>query len=288
MDAPIIIIGAPRSGTSVLGRILSKHPDLAYSNEPRMIWRYGNDHLSDMLQPVHATRDVKRYIRAKFEEYVQGQSRRRLLEKTPSNSLRVGFVREIFPNCKIIHIVRNGFDSALSIRDYWGGFTSGLSYSKIDGEKSILRQRLLEMHPRQFPFYAVEFLSRAIGSKIGVGQVMWGPRFPGMKQFVREQGVLAVSALQWRLCVEQSCHFGRQISDEAYCEVRLEDLTETRIESLFAFCELEVTPAVKSYYQSHFEKSMSGARRRSASPEELDEIAQWIAPTMEWLGYDEV
>ena len=287
MKVPIIIIGAPRSGTSVLGRILSRHPDLAYSNEPRMIWRYQNDHLSDALQPVHATPEVKRYIRAKFEAYVRDHSRKRLLEKTPSNSLRVGFVREVFPECKIIHIIRNGFDSALSIRDYWNGFTSGLSYSKIDGEESILKQRLREMHPRQFPFYAAEFLARALGSKVGIGQVMWGPRFPGMKQFVREQGVLAVSALQWRLCVEQSCHYGRQIPESAYREVRLEDLTEACIESLFDFCDLEVTPAVKSYYQSHFEKNMSGARRRSASSAELNEIAQWITPTMEWLGYNE-
>lgn len=274
MESPIIIIGAPCSGTSVLVRILSKHSDLTYSNEPRMIWRYQNDHRSDMLQPVHATPEVRRYIRSKFDAYVRDHSRKRLLEKTPSNSLRLGFVREIFPECKIIHIVRNGYDSALSIRDYWKGFTSGLSYSKIDGEKSILKQRLREMHPRQFPFYATKFLSRAIGKKVGIGQVMWGPRFPGMKQFFREQGVLAVSALQWRLYVEQSCHFGRQIPESAYREVRLEDLTDDCIESLFDFCELEITPDVKLYYQSYFEISMSGARRQSASSEELNEIAQ--------------
>lgn len=287
MDAPIIIIGAPRSGTSVLGRILSKHPDLAYSNEPRMIWRYGNDHLSDMLQPEHARAEVKQYIREKFKKYVLSQSKRRLLEKTPSNSLRVGFVRAVFPECKIIHIVRNGFDSALSIRDYWAGFTSGLSYSKIEGEKSILKQRLREMHPRQFPYYATEFLARAVGSKLNPGRVMWGPRFPGMKGMVNEQGVLAVASMQWRLCVEQSCHYGRQMPEEMYREIRLEDLTESGVESLFEFCELKITPEVKSYYQSHFEKSMSGARRENALPPELDEIAKWIAPTMEWLGYEE-
>ncbi|MDA7875336.1 hypothetical protein N9A82_00090 [Akkermansiaceae bacterium] len=48
---------------------------------------------------------------------------------------------------------------------------------------------------------------------------------------------------------------------------------------------MKITGDVKGYWEYYFEKSMSGARRKDALVEELDEIAKYIAPTMEWLGY---
>lgn len=285
MESPIIIIGAPRSGTSVLGRILSQHPDLAYSNEPRLIWRYGNDAKSDMLLVSDARPAVKAYVQEKFRLFVESNSKKRLLEKTPSNALRVDFVREIFPESKMIHIIRNGYDSALSIRDYWNGFTSGLSYSKIDGEQSILRQRLREIHPSQIPYYTREFLARAVGRRLGIGQVLWGPRFPGMADYVCELGVLSVAAMQWRLCVETACSQGRTMGDGYYREIRLEELTADCVGSLFDFCNLDVNSETKAYYESHFEGRKSGARKANASKNELVEISNLIAPTMDWLGY---
>ena len=156
-------------------------------------------------------------------------------------------MQAIFPDCKIIRTIRNGYDSALSIRDYWNGFTSGLSYSRIDGKESILKQRLREMHPRQCSHYGTEFLTRAVGSKLNLGRVMWGPFFPGMKQMVAKQGVLAVSSYQWRLCVAHSCHVGRKMPQESYREIRLEDLTEECVESLFDFFGLKITGDVKGY-----------------------------------------
>lgn len=78
MKTPIIILGAPRSGTSVLARILSQHADLAYSNEPRLIWRYGNDRCSDMLNAGHARQKVIQYIRRKFSHRVDAAGKLRL------------------------------------------------------------------------------------------------------------------------------------------------------------------------------------------------------------------
>ena len=36
--APIFIIGCGRSGTTILGKTLSKHPDIKYLNERRDLW----------------------------------------------------------------------------------------------------------------------------------------------------------------------------------------------------------------------------------------------------------
>lgn len=270
----------------MLGRLLSRHPEIAYSNEPRLVWRFGNDRKSDLLVPGDASERVKRHIHKHFQQFLSAEGKERLLEKTPSNALRLAFVREIFPECKVIHIIRNGYDSALSIRNYWNGHTSGINYSKIDGKESILVQRLKEMHPSQIPYYSEEILSRLL-SRFGLGQrVLWGPRFPGMRQFLRDTSVLTVSALQWRYCVELACGAGRKMPASQYREIRLEELVPERTDELLEFCELGSDSAIRDYYCEHFQSDMSGSRKRCASQAELQELSSLIDPTMQWLGYD--
>ena len=66
LDRPIVILGAPRSGTTFLARLLESHPDTARVREARLAWRYGNDGRSDELRPEHALPDVIAHIRAHF------------------------------------------------------------------------------------------------------------------------------------------------------------------------------------------------------------------------------
>lgn len=285
MSDPIIIVGAPRSGTSILGRIFARHPDLAYSNEPRLVWRYGNDSKSDMLVSEDANPKTQAYIRNYFDEFVDRRGKQRLLEKTPSNALRLDFIRSIYPNCKMIHILRNGYDSVLSIRDYWIGNVSGLSYKRIDSKEDIFRQRLLEMHVTQMPYYACELVARIVGQKTGLWRALWGPRLPGMQKMLNELGVLAVSSVQWRMCVELACHSGRVMDPNLYREVRLEELTVDGIRELFDFCELAVTPEVSDYFENHFEAQNGPSRRHAATNDEMKEMDRYIGSTMSWLGY---
>ncbi|MDQ6840024.1 MAG: sulfotransferase, partial [Actinomycetota bacterium] len=47
---PVIVLGAPRSGTTLLASILSAHSQVTVVGEPRLVWRYGNDSRSDQLR----------------------------------------------------------------------------------------------------------------------------------------------------------------------------------------------------------------------------------------------
>jgi hypothetical protein len=282
---PIIIIGAPRSGTSVLARILSQHPSLAYANEPRMIWRYGNDHRSDMLNVNHATPDVLEYIQKKFSRLVEEQGRTRLLEKTPSNSLRIEFVDRIFPDAKFVHITRNGYDSTLSIRKFWDSHVSGVGHKKINQPQSILIQRLIEMHPSQWPYYSAELLKRLVPKGLRKRRALWGPRLPGMKQWVDDVELLELCAFQWKTCVERASLQGRKLG-ERYMECRLEDLNIDSVKGIMEFCELSNDPAVEGYLQSEFEVGKSEKRKLECNPKVLEQIRTYIEPTMSWLGYN--
>ena len=90
----VIILGAPRSGTTILSNLLGQHRDVELAIEPRMTWRYGNDRRSDMLDPKHATPEIIAHIRNTFADLMRKNNKTRLIEKTPSNSIRPEFVRD--------------------------------------------------------------------------------------------------------------------------------------------------------------------------------------------------
>jgi len=123
---PVFIIGCGRSGTTVLGHVLGKHPSLAFLNEPRDIWLYeprtdiwsararvrgGRLRLVGAdVEPAAAAK-----IRRAFAAEVRLQRAERLVEKLPINAFRVGYLAGMFPDALFVHLIRNGLDVAASI-----------------------------------------------------------------------------------------------------------------------------------------------------------------------------
>lgn len=290
LDRPVFVLGAPRAGTSVLGRLLEAHPGFLHVKEPRFVWRYGNDRLSDALPASAARPDVVQHISGYFQQRLSDHPGKRLLEKTPSNSLRVPFIEAIFPDAQYIHITRNGYDAALSIHWYWQNFTKGLGQGRRGSKESILRQRLQEMHPRQIPFYVSEFLGRLVPRPEGVPRTLWGPRLPGMRQMVKEMDLLEVAALQWRTCVERARIDGAALGPDRYFELRLEDLNEGKLQQIFDFLNVDYAPEAQSFFNQEFTPSMTSSRREAladVSETERVMLRRMIEPTSAWLGYVE-
>lgn len=281
LNRAIVVLGSPRSGTTLLGNLLGAHPSLAHLVEPRLTWKYGNDAKSDMLRPEDARPEVCQHIRQTFARMVATQERERLLEKTPSNALRLGFVDRVLPGCKFVHIIRDGVDSVLSIQKFWQNHARGLQKGKIG-------ERLKEIDLRRAPYYAKELMRRVLPESFSgvVGQPVWGPRIPGIDGLLKELSVLEVCCLQWRMSVESACHYGRQLPEDRYLECRLEDMSVELLESVLEFCELEMTDEVSVKFQEHFDTNLTTRRTTEADPQDLELIHQWIDPTRKWLGQD--
>lgn len=281
LENPIIIIGAPRSGTTVLSSLLSQHPALHLIEEPRITWKYGNDAKSDMLKRSDARPAVREHIRKSFAQQVRAAGKTRLLEKMPSNSLRLEFVDEVLPNSRFVHIQREGAQSVLSIRKFWENHSSGVT-SKIH-KRQIIR-RLKELKLRQFPYYAKEFLSRSLGSKGSrlIGPALWGPRLPGMSEMVRDLELLEVCAMQWRMCVEMASSVGRLMPKDRYMECRLENMSEDLLRKIMTFCNLDMSEEVLDDYRKRFDPSQPSRRTAEASPEDIELVRRWIAPTVNY------
>lgn len=280
---PIIVLGAPRSGTTILSDVLGQHRDVAHLIEPRMVWRYGNDRKSDMLKPEDATPKVMNHIRGKFSEYLQKSGKKHLVEKTPSNSVRPHFVNKVFPDAKYIHIIRNGYDACLATDNFWDLHSTGIS-NVADGR---LRQRLSELNIWRMPYYIPEFIRRIAPSPLAklLGPNLWGPRLPGMPSLLKELGPLAVSCLQWRTCVELSCQFGRTLPSDRYFEIRLEDFSAQSIRQLISFCDFSEDQSIYEYIENTFDNDRAGARTKAVTKKQVESVSRWIEPTINWLGY---
>jgi len=122
IDLPIaLLVGCARSGTSILGEAIAAHPAVKYIFEPHDVWEQAGlgENGSHRLTATDATPAVSQRIRSWFA--AQQGTARLVVDKTPRNALRVPFVRVVFPEAKIIHIVRDGRDVACSLLPGAGG-----------------------------------------------------------------------------------------------------------------------------------------------------------------------
>lgn len=122
---PVFIIGCGRSGTTILGETLSKHPEIKYLNERRDLWHkaypefdiWSGKQEMPKLFADKANVDFEKISLLKklfFREQVLGNSKI-LLEKLPINNFRLEFLNHAFPNAKYIYLTRNGLEVSKSI-----------------------------------------------------------------------------------------------------------------------------------------------------------------------------
>ena len=123
LDRPIFIIGAPRSGTSMLYSILRSSPRLAHwPGEAHEVWEADyhpalRDWESNALDETDATPEAAARIKRSF--LLVAGTRRRLIDKTPRNSLRVAFVDALFPDARYVFLRRDGRDNVNSLINAW-------------------------------------------------------------------------------------------------------------------------------------------------------------------------
>lgn len=126
IEKPIFILGTGRSGTTILGMVLSMHQDVGYLNEPKAIWHlihskedvigsYSDEEGIYRLASDDATEDVCHRAERLFGAYLSTTASQRVVDKYPELIFRVDFVRTLFPDARFILLVRNGWDTCLSI-----------------------------------------------------------------------------------------------------------------------------------------------------------------------------
>jgi len=134
-DRPVIIVSAPRSGSSFLFETLSRSPGFyTIGGESHGIFES-----IPKLQPVNRIFESNRLtdqdadpetcdiVRRSFYEKLRSSSgakpprnrRIRLLEKTPKNALRIPFLNTMFPDALYIYLYRDPAETISSIKEAW-------------------------------------------------------------------------------------------------------------------------------------------------------------------------
>jgi hypothetical protein len=120
------VVACGRSGTTVLGEALSFHPRLRYLFEPTHLWfaieprtdvsgLYGGVPGSFFLAGEDATLETRRRFWRIMRHALGGRDVAALVEKTPHNAARLGFLEALAPGARYVHIARDGVDVARSI-----------------------------------------------------------------------------------------------------------------------------------------------------------------------------
>ncbi len=134
----IFIVGLPRSGTSLVHQILSSHSKIKGIGESEILNGFFNNKILDskFLNKLKTNNtinfdfisDISNYIGFNYEK---NSNKKIILDKSPFNFFWLGFIKLIFPQAKILHIIRNQEDTCLSIYKSLFGKTGVLwSYDK--------------------------------------------------------------------------------------------------------------------------------------------------------------
>lgn len=144
MEPPVFIVGASRSGTTMLRLVLNAHPHIGVPNEfsyftsvPQhwlKVWRHipvapeqyqhfirnqlknkeclkavgvEVDTLLERMLEAADSRDLSIPYRLMLEAYAEAEGKSRWGEKTPTNLFYADILHEMFPEARFIHLVRD-------------------------------------------------------------------------------------------------------------------------------------------------------------------------------------
>jgi tetratricopeptide (TPR) repeat protein len=123
-DAPIFIVGLPRTGTTLVDRIVSSHPDVVSAGERTelfyLVKQMGGSRTPLMIDADALDRARNVDFARLGRDYVAaarpvGAPQRRFTDKAPMNFLYAGIINRALPEARIVCLRRHPMDACLSI-----------------------------------------------------------------------------------------------------------------------------------------------------------------------------
>lgn len=156
----IFIFSLPRSGSTLLQRVLSRNPEIKTSSESWLLLQflshkkkhlsrsiYSNHNATVALQEfVSNLRGGQQYFDEQLSRFITGtliglrdHDNQIVLEKTPRNHLIVDEIMDLFPNSKFIFLWRNPLDIISSMVKSWGDGAWNTHQFAVDLEEGLYR-----------------------------------------------------------------------------------------------------------------------------------------------------
>jgi hypothetical protein len=227
---PVFIVGTGRSGTTILGVLLSLHRDIGFLNEPKAIWHaihpaedligsYARGAARYRLDASDADETTRETAHRIYGAYALLTACTRVVDKYPELIYRSAFVRALFPDARFLVLVRNGWDACRSVDSWSAGHSRGAGSARIDwwgvnGRKWLaLIEQVAGAHAD---------LAAQVGELRGLGRDV------------------DRAAVEWLLSMREALALAGSYPDDVLL-VRYETLTArafTELERILGFCEV--------------------------------------------------
>jgi hypothetical protein len=280
IEKPIFIVGAGHSGTSLLAKALSKHPTLITWHENNKVWIWGNVFKdSDLLTETDLTPKIKNHIENRFVKYLQKSGKNRICDKTPRNCLRIPFILAVFPDAKIIHIVRDGRSVINSTKNQLARKSYPLWKHLEVKLKGISILDWYVFLPQVFYVFK---------KVIGMPVKYWGVKPTGWNEWTEKYSLNLMLAKQWVETVTIASSEGKNVSKDNYLEVFYEDFINCPSETIVKiakFADLENPESIIKFCEAEIDPSRSDKWRKTFDQNTLNELKEIIEPAMSRLGY---
>jgi hypothetical protein len=264
---PIFILGCPRSGTTLLFRILQRHEDLSTPHgEGHILWnRFQHPKMrgwtSDRLVAEDVNPDEPTYIYTAIHQFAPDG---RFLDKTPRNCLRVPYLARLFPDATFVLLKRNGPATVSSLIEGWT-VRHGVSY------------RLpVEMNLNEYK-----------------GNLWCYLLPPGWRELI-DSSIPEIAARQYVASYETALDDLESVPPERVLTISYEDLvaspgdTMSRVLALLNLAPSEGVASMTGNLASHPVQANSPPRpdKWRTRIDQIREVMPLIAPTVDRLGYD--
>ncbi len=212
-DAPVFLLGLPRSGTTLLDRMIAAHPQIQVVEEPVSL-QWTEEVLESTGSPAQA--------RAAYWAHIGGlavDQRPVVVDKNPLHTVHLDVLARVFPDAPVVVLMRHPYDAALScfMQDF-GPNPASLRFLDLEATGLLSRQllTLIRQYERSFPGRALRVhyedlvadYRREVGRVLAAMGCEWDPAIeefaartgfvttPSYQQVTRE--VYASSIGRWR------------------------------------------------------------------------------------------
>jgi hypothetical protein len=170
VNAPLVLLGVSRSGTTLLRVILDRSPGIAIPDEsffvPLLARRHGRtvdaggflDDVSriptirdwgltvaDIAPLIRSGMPTGEAISAIFQAYADAAGKPRFGDKTPMYMRHLRLLEELFPDAQYVHLIRDGRDAALSFLQMpQGTFTRTWAHPETPAQFACLWRKEVE------------------------------------------------------------------------------------------------------------------------------------------------
>ena len=128
-ESPLFITGTGRSGSTILGMVLSAHKDVLFLNEPKALWylanpaddiigSYSNNEGRYMMYGKDLVNGCAQEVKGVYSRSLKFTGTSKIVDKYPEMLFRTDYLFEIFSKPRFIFLSRNAADTISSTANW--------------------------------------------------------------------------------------------------------------------------------------------------------------------------